>query len=102
MHIQFALYNYCRFKVAMKSLEHRIKIIDDQKHKLPSGIVKRREVLFSNKPNRLLDLMEKEQVFLSNYKGYQYYIDLAESFVNRVSDPGKSLITDRYFNSMSW
>ena len=86
----------------MKNLEDKIKSIDDQKHALPGGIVKKREALFSKKPSKLLELMEKEQILLANYKGYQYYIDLADSFVKATSEPGKSVIIDRYLNSMSW
>ena len=102
LHIQFALSNYCKFKAVMKSLEDKIKYINDQKHTLPSGIVKKREALFSKKPNKLLDLMEKEQILLAKYKGYQYYIDLADNFVKGIPEPGKSLIIDRYYNSMNW
>ena len=54
LHIQFALSNYCKFKAVMKSLEDKIKYINDQKHTLPSGIVKKREALFSKKPGLLL------------------------------------------------
>lgn len=102
LHLQFALYNYNKFKKALRGLEERIKLIQDQKLQLPSGIVVKREVLNSNKPNRLLELMEKQQILLSKYRDYEYYVELVDDFVKGISEPDKSLIIDRYYNSMSW
>lgn len=102
LHIQFALSNYRRILKEMKKLEAKIEEINDQKHKLPTGIVKRGENHHINKNSILLELMEKEQLLLVNYRGYQYYNRLADNFINSLSEPVKSIVVDKYIRLMRW
>ena len=99
--VKIALERYHTFKSHLKKCEGKLEEIAVKKYKMPGSIIKMPEGSPVSKESRLLDLLEKEEPLVKDYRMNKYFIELADFFISTLPKEEQSMVRDRYINRKS-
>jgi hypothetical protein len=99
--VKHALLNYHKFKEWIESCKDEIMVIETKQIKTGGSVIRMPEQPTSNSSKQISWIMAKDKI-RKKIDNYQYFIELADDFIQAVPPSSRCLVYDRFVSQMSY
>ena len=99
--LKMALLNYAQLKGNVRKIEDDVEVVNAKRFKIGGSIIKMPEN--GSKPRDLIIIenLEKLEKLKASHSVHHYLVELANEFIEALTDPYKSMVIDKYINRIS-